>query len=417
MRLRKLSITVAGIISAILLLLPGTSALFFSEQALEEVRTVQRREPMAFEDLMQQHDSLGDPAAWSDVAAALADRIPLRAQLTRLLRGAERDLLGRHRFDKVVACPGPWFYYQPALDKRPVAIEKLERALDAVRAQIDADAHRLYLAPAPDKVSIYPEALCSHRADYDAQYADRQALHEHFAANGSPELIDTWTPLLTAKAGSPELLYFQTDTHHNARGATIYAQTLIDAIAPGLWGAPEITLGPTSAQRRDLTELAGLPGPTERTAALIVKRPGVRIDACLVDSVPIDCTQIFSGSQGPTRIRVVSDGGAELLPGRTLILHDSFVEGFLKPVLWQYFEDVAFVHFDQIEPGDLAALLAAHDRVIISRVERQLRQVVSRMNAPAAQTDVVGRLGLEPGPEATSWATTEASAAPTSPEG
>jgi hypothetical protein len=405
MTLRQLSITGAGIISAILILLPGTAALFFSQQALEEVRTVQKREPLAFADLVTEPSQLGEPAAWNDVAAALADRIPLRVHLTRLLRGVERDLLGRRRFDKVIVCPGPWLYYAQSLDRVPVTAQRLEQAMDALRAQVDDGRRRFYLAPPPDKVSIYPEFLCSHRLVYERNRARRDTLHEHFAASRSPELIDTWTPMLNAKASSPEPLYFQTDTHYTARGAAIYAKTLIDGISPGLWGEPRVSVGPPSLQRRDLTELAGLPGPTENSHELTVERSGVRLDACRVESVPIDCKDVFSEGGRSARIHVVSDGTTVLIPGRTLIIHDSFIEGFLKPVLWQYFEDVSFIHFNQLEPGDLAASLAAYDRIIVSRVERQLGQVVSQMRKPIADMDLGRRLGLDFQPWGEAWTT------------
>lgn len=393
---RKRSITIAGLISAVLILLPGTAALLFSARAMEEVRTIENRKPVALAQLMTEPDDWQDPAAWSEVAAALSDRIPLRVKLTRLLRGVERDLFGRRLFDKVVVCPGPWMYYRPSLDHSPVRTQQLDQALSEVRSRTGGERDRFYLAPAPDKVSIYPEALCTHRVTYDALLPGREALHRHFAAGRSKELIDTWTPLLRARRRLPEQVYFQTDTHFNARGALIYARTLVDAIAPEAWAEPNVTIDAARPQRRDLTNLAGLPGPPEATQPLNLERPGVHAHQCHADGEEIDCAEVFSKRKRPTRTSAASAGVAPLIPGRTLIIHDSFVEGFLKPVLWQFFEDLSYTHIDHLKPGELSAALADYDRVIVSRVERNLGGVVRAMAQPPADTQIARRLGLVP---------------------
>jgi len=397
MTLRKLSLTAAGCISAILVLLPGAAALMFSSQALEEVRTVQKREPAALTSLLTGSMDWGDPAAWNEVAAAVSDRIPSRVHLTRLLHGIERDRLGRRLFDKVVVCPGPWMYYTRALDRAPTSVEQIDQALATLRALTNAEPDRFYLAPAPDKVSIYPEPLCTHRWAYEAQLTERKALHNYFATSSNPELIDTWTPLRAEKAKSSRLLYFRTDTHHNNFGALIYARTLIDSIAPGSWGDAAISFGIPFSSRRELIELAGLPGPTEPDVPFTLQRPGVRADACYAYGEEIDCTELFSTPRYRIRLRAVSSDRSPLIPGRTLIIHDSFVDGFLKPVLWQYFEDLSYILVDDIELEELTASFANYDRVIISRVERYLRRMIDRIARLPVDSLVTARQpGLDP---------------------
>jgi hypothetical protein len=397
MPLRKLSLTAAGCISAILILVPGAAALMFSSQALEQVRTVEKREPAALTSLMTESMDWGDPAAWNAVAAALSDRIPSRVHLTRMLHGIERDRFGRRLFDKVVACPGPWMYYTRALDRAPTTVEQMDRALATLRALSNAEPDRFYLAPPPDKVSIYPEPLCTHRWIYEAKLSEREALQNYFATSSSPALIDTWSPLRAEKIRSSRPLYFRTDTHHNNAGALIYARTLIDSIAPGSWGDAAITFGAPVSSRRDLVELAGLPGPTEADIPFTMQRPGVRADACYAFGEEIDCADIFSPPRYRIRVRAVSSERLPLIPGRTLIIHDSFVHGFLKPVLWQYFEDLSYIVFDDIELDELAASFATYDRIIISRVERYLRRMIDGIGRLPADGLVTTRQpGLDP---------------------
>lgn len=396
MTLRKLSITTAGIISAILILLPGAAALLFSEQALEQVRSWEKREPIPLDSLMTDASDLGDPAAWNQVTMALSDRIPLRVQLTSALRGLERDLLNRRLFDEVVSCPGPWMYYRPTLDRAPVEPERFTQALDAFRRQATDAGARFFVAPAPDKVSIYPEHLCTHRVAFDAYRQARDDLHRHFAESSEPELIDTWGPLLEAKGRADGLVYFQTDTHYNARGAVIYARTLLQAINPDAWGDAEVVFGAADQKRHDLLQLAGFSGPTEETISFQVKRPDVHAETCYADNAEIECSEAFSLHQHPIRVKVTADSGTTLIPGRTLILHDSFVEGFLKPVLWQFFEDVSYVHVSNLKAGELIAALAVYDQIVISRAERNLNQVAAWMLMPGSATQFGPRLGLNP---------------------
>jgi len=173
----------------------------------------------------------------------------------------------------------------------------------------------------------------------------------HSALRGRPGYVDVWGPLERRKAAEPNApLYYRLDTHWDGRGQGVAARALLDSLAPGRWESTALHLA-SDRHSGDLTALLGRPA-TERTVSASVTRPGVDVRA--------DATGSRATSTGPW-----------LLPGRTVIVGDSFAES-IRSSLDPYLTDVTYVGWHDLSTPRGRAALAAADTLVVEVVERSL---------------------------------------------
>ena len=94
-------------------------------------------------------------------------------------------------------------------------------------------------------------------------------------------------------------------------------------------------------------------------------------------------------------LEATASGSAELLPGTTLVIHNSFLDPGDPPgrnqvdhvrlvdLVGSHSEHTVFVHWDTLAEVDLDALIAESDRVVVEVVER----LVTTRGAELAELD------------------------------
>jgi hypothetical protein len=137
-------------------------------------------------------------------------------------------------------------------------------------------------------------------------------------------------------------------------------RALVESLEPGLWdGAPPAAAG-TKSFVGDLSQLAGLPS-SERAA--IFERPGLTLSSTTVPS------SLDARGQRPIR-RFTTGGTDAVVPGRTLILYDSFF-GTIQDDVASWFADSVWLHIDDLSlHSEVVGDLPAFDRVVLARTER-----------------------------------------------
>ncbi|MGH9888884.1 MAG: hypothetical protein ACREBE_25350, partial [bacterium] len=119
----------------------------------------------------------------------------------------------------------------------------------------------------------------------------------------------------------------------------------------------------TVAYAMDLARLMGI-RRTERVLRVVI-RPDMRIARTDV-SLPVALER--------TVFRYTATGPDATVPGRTLLVYDSFF-GKYPEMVAPFFADTTWLHVsDAITHPELADLLGEFDRVIFARAERSLYQ-------------------------------------------
>ena len=324
---------------------------------------------------------------WGQINLAINDRMPMRGRLLRLKLDLETNVLR----ERLLGTPGAqqvglgrddWLFLLAELGELTGTDDEVSFALDrAESAAGDPAWHaRLILAPAPDKNSIYPEQLSAALKRLLRPHAEnRERIRAWFRSSGTPDRIDTWSVFQEAKPAADELLYEATGSHHSSYGSMLLAKSMIDAADPSLWDPDHVQHVATWTFQSDLRTLAGYEGRVEDWKRYEVIRPGIELVTFLHDGRLIsgtDRTPAEPGAENKPARYINRSTGSPIVPGRTLIVHDSFIASYLRPTLRQFFEDVTFVHHNDITPGDLQDSMRTFDLVYFEFAERGARPIL-----------------------------------------
>lgn len=176
-----------------------------------------------------------------DLEARFAFRTALITWRDRLLA-----LAGESGNEQVVRGNGMLFYADEmpdVLGTNALTEEELTSLADSLTAlstELAAENRRLIVLLAPNKSTIYPEALPAHYLPA-SEPSNLVRLQEALAARGVAYL-DARDILL---AGKPEgQLYYTNDTHWNSRGASLVYRALMDTLAlPASYGDVSLSEG------------------------------------------------------------------------------------------------------------------------------------------------------------------------------
>ncbi|MBX3193607.1 MAG: hypothetical protein R2717_03240 [Schumannella sp.] len=241
-------------------------------------------------------------------------------------------------------------------------------------------------AIAPDKSSVVREEI-GPRADLLMACSDaNRAQLEAAAAGPDSPLLVAWDELIA----EPERVYFYGDLHWNPHGGAVFAELLLDRLGEEGIARPGV-FDPSAIERTKLyNPVGGLfffmgSDRPEPTTLLATRRDGVTTTYS-VEAAP----------NGQLTERWQSTGPG-LIPGRTLVLHDSFWF-YNKDVIAPYFADVTAVHLLSIgDPGALA-LIDGYDLVIVQQVQHAVPDYVDVIATSGGPWITAGRPHEEEAP-------------------
>jgi acetyltransferase AlgX (SGNH hydrolase-like protein) len=212
---------------------------------------------------------------------------------------------------------------------------------------------------APNKASIFPEKLGTLlRSANKCSIRRRKRTQKLMEEQANAYFVDLWADLLTAKSTAQRPLYLSLDTHWSATGAAIASKAVINHLHPGLWDDAALVVSPPEMVPGNLSRMNGLTF-AEPMQFVTTARPGV---------VVVDVSQLSKGAQDIHRFKATSSG-PYLIPGRTIIMHDSFFERTVN-LLPAYFEDITFITDHVHEKPEAIDLIANSETFIMALVER-----------------------------------------------
>jgi lipoprotein-anchoring transpeptidase ErfK/SrfK len=310
-------------------------------------------------------DRLLDPAWYSALDKYLTDNLAVRPLAVRL-RARVTTNLGGTANPAVILGTGDWMFTREELEPAcrftaPQVVASLDRA--AARFAAAGQAFRFIVVP--DKHVIYPEKLRPETSMAQTCTEGRRSTMREALARRTAYAVDGWSQLLAARAARPDgpPLYYMADSHWTPSGAIVGIKALIQSLDAGLWRDDDVVPGRTTAVPQELARQVGLPR-SEPTLQVAI-RPGVKIIRTAI-KVPVEV------KNSRAVYRITASGNRSLLPGRTVIVYDSFF-GLNMARVSSFFEESIWIHVNDIKNHpELSTLLGPFDRVILERVERGL---------------------------------------------
>jgi hypothetical protein len=316
--------------------------------------------------------NVSDATAFRDVDAALRDRLGMRQHVVRAIGDAAKNKLNVSLSPQVVLGDGGTPFTaedftlpcDSAFD--PGQVRSGLAALDTVGAAHDRS---IMVAVTPDKSSILTGQLGG-LGQYLMSCSDqvRTRTRATFPEDGTGPVLTMWDRMAAVERSDPGQVYQHGDTHWTSRGALVFSQALLARLAAAgdaprdLAGQPKGTRAPDQYDDADLYRMMGTPRQ-ERVPVWLVNRPEVKVKAKVVRTASGRGMPVYrSTAKDP-------DDDVPLVPGRTLVVHDSFfarAEGQLAP----FFEQLTVLHWADFLTDVQSGRLPAFDRVIIETVQR-----------------------------------------------
>jgi alginate O-acetyltransferase complex protein AlgJ len=306
-------------------------------------------------------DAMSEPGFFATVDQAISEAFPLRAAAVQARAVIDYDLLRGSPNPDVIVGRGPWLFL--AGEIRPKCLwhaDEILQTWDSFAADLAEQGIAARFLIVPDKHTVYPEMLPLAIDVNDlCTTAERSVMEAGMDERSTT--VDLWRPVLEASdEASDEARYFQADSHWTPSGAMPAIRALAESLEPGLWDlAPPEPSGQQSFVG-DLSRLLGLPS-TEVAATF--DRFGVSLSVSTVPSM------LDSRGRRPVQ-RLATSGTDILIPGRTLILYDSFF-GFVQTDVAAWFAESIWLHIDDLSlHPEVVRDLPPFDRVVLARTER-----------------------------------------------
>jgi hypothetical protein len=260
--------------------------------------------------------------------------------------------------------------------------------LNRLAHAVQASGRRFILTVAPDKSTIYPDALPD--SYLGKTCADKRRTEFWNALRNTPPAgyLDLRTALDAEQKRIGAPIYRQTDTHWSSLGAAIYAQHLARALDPALLSGTALVRTGTTTRRGDLGTMIGAPHD-DRYPDAELRRAGVT-------PVGRDSLTLPEMPYGPETFTDRTTA-APLFTPPTLLLGDSFSSAS-GDALGPLFADVTLLHNEAAgpHPQDVAAEMAGADVVIYEIVERTIASGRGMLISDAALKAVEKTLAAHP---------------------
>jgi len=345
-----------GVAFVMALAIPGLAFLAGTRPAAIENRALVAAPAMTVE-------NLGDPAWYASVDRYLADNLVVKPPAVEVRATVFFDFLGHSTNPAVVIGRDRWLFLRTEMIRGCIrsAADQLS-ALDQVQAALAAKGPELRLIIAPDKRTIYPE-MVSNVSPPGSTCTDKQRQAMRAGMVLRPWAVDAWGPVTAARneAATGDPVYFPQDSHWKPEGALPAIKALVESLMPGVWQDADVRAQGTTARILDLPSLLGL-NRTEATSNYLV-RSGTSVEE---RTIPI--REKLSGSRAI--LEYVASGTDPLIPGRTIVIFDSFFD-LQRELVTPFFASSTWVHEQDIKAHpEIAAELGHFDTIIVERVER-----------------------------------------------
>lgn len=335
--------------------------------------TVERRNPAPLPELTS--ETLTEVRTFASLNNYVRDRTPLRGPLTAgwnniwLNFGVSSDIT-------VVEGPGENLFLAEDFTRpcdRDYSLDELgEGFAELEQAAADGGKEFLFLV-APDKAAVLDDQLVG-RANLAAACSRGARVELRDALDATGLSFDLAPMLIDAERERPGEWYYEHDSHWTFAAGDLVAGRIVDHFQDGLFNIEDVQPIDRSLPirgdvfgRLGILRLRDEPDPFRQSI-----RPNVS-------------TELAEEQIGGTRtIRTYRNfGGGQTIPGRTVVVHDSMMN-FAELQLAAYFDEIVFIHWDDMVRAGIGEQVTNADRMIVLRVERVVNPSVSTLLQDAA---------------------------------
>jgi alginate O-acetyltransferase complex protein AlgJ len=236
-----------------------------------------------------------------------------------------------------------------------------------------ASGRRFLFTVAPDKSTVESRFLPDAFLGRECSAARKAATWSLLARRPPPSYVPLEGRLERAEQGSSDLAYRRGDTHWNGVGATVFAESLAEAVSPGSTAGTTLVRDPNHPSPADLSRLLGGPS-TQQALDIRPVRPGVTTRTVEDRWVTVDL-HVKGVALYPIEIwhSQATSTKAPLVEPRVVVLGDSFTAN-ARSQLAPFFKDITFMHVDSLYLAPALAVPAIQqaDVVIVERSEREM---------------------------------------------
>lgn len=376
--LQRISNRLSALIVVLAMLIPGLGTPLLAKKSAEAIQRRERRTPAKL-GTWTGLATLVRPEYFTSVSDWLSDRLAFRTQFVTFKHTVDAKLLHHEQVGEVHIGRDDWLFFDRSVNGGFRYPDLVDQALERLEAFLDASSSRhgkVLFVVAPDKLSIYPDKLSEHAAKIVAEQAEsRRRFEQFFQDRDGHGTIDLWSRHRRAIAESGRDTYWSQDTHHNPRGQVLMARAMVEYFAPDAWWPEAVQPAPEPGRRLgDLARLANIAYPEMVFENFLPPTADRRIDK--------DTPELF-GIRA-TRYRVTTRE-RPLVPGRTLLLHDSFCVEMRWLIPW-FFEDITMVNINyaSVRSGEFLAACDTYDNIIVEVVERNAPGFLAKLLSPDA---------------------------------
>jgi hypothetical protein len=310
--------------------------------------------------------SLLDTSMYTALDRYLADIVAVRSYAVTIRSAIDAGVLGGTVTTEVVRGTGDWMFSIAELEPTcRTAVFEVTAALERLQTDFAAAGQEFRFLVVPDKRVIYPGRLRTDLAlPTPCTDIRRQPLRDWLAQHAA-FAVDGWTPLLAARGaeGTAETLYYPQDSHWTPAGAIVAMRDLVRSLDPALWDDAQVVQDGLLERPQELARQMGIAN------TISVPRLRVRPGSSL-DRTELETSVELVGAAAV--YRYTAGGSLPVLPGRTVIVYDSFF-GITQSLLAPFFAESIWIHSSDLGRfPELAGELGPFDRVIFERVERGL---------------------------------------------
>lgn len=359
-----------------ILALPGVGYIFGIGTSEDYIKNAERRLPQTFPNL----GTILKFGEWaSSFDAAVADRFPYRSRIIKSTRSFDWSIGGRRVFGDVSLGKNDWMFYRVDSGQQlrgKSYIEDFFERLDRTIAFADSRQLPFIVIVIPPKQIVHQEMLSDSDQSLTVRFEPLRNLFYTGLESYQPDRIPRiWVDLKALAGNGNPLVFHPQDTHYTHVGAIVVGRSIVEAFSPGLWQDSAVRNTEGTSVTGDLVSMAGFSSGWKswKITYSEIHRDGVRI-------VSRDVPDQQMNPYDPARFTSESDSGITLIPGKTLIVHDSFIGGFLRDSLAMYFEDVTYLHSNNLAEIDLKSVMVNYDRVVLQMTERSALTVMTMVD-------------------------------------
>ena len=352
-----------------------------------------------------------DDAALAQLTDHLAEVLPGRQVAIRADAWADLNLFGTSPNDAVLLGQDGWLFLDVAVTapcRTEAQVSALRGELARAEAVVEATGRRLITTIAPDKATVYPELLgTSLPQDTLCGQEFGRDLAATVEADPPPGYVPFWQRIFALRDRAEEPIYFPADTHWTTDASLEMVRAIVETLDEDAWEDVTLTRREPTTFTGDLTLLLGL-HRTQSERPLVVDRPGVTWQLARADSLPE-----VPSAVPDIDVSVFTGSGDDLIPGRVVMLHDSFAY-MTRPQLAPFFQHLMMVRKHPVTVPWVAELLRPAETLVVEVVEREAwnRIVEDHLAASlaAALRDDLPHVPVELRPGDDGWATVDLSA-------